>query len=276
MLRRKLAFAVLLAVASGCSGDFSKRHYILAEKLWADGKYEASVAEFEKVNRRDPDGDLGLQALFRAAMTQTLFLGQHEPAIEKFRSYIDKARDKALALRAYEQIGEIYYSKLSKYSEAIQIYRALITAFPEDPQSADALFKIGKSYFKLMKFQDAISTFADLQGAFPKSPWAERAAYEVGVSYFASGEQELTDRAPGTVVYQKAISAFERFIEKFPYSSLVVEAKFGIANCMEELNQLDSAASLYREIEATYPSPNVIKIRLTRITERLAQKNRGS
>ena len=90
----------------------AKKHYILAEKLWANGKYQAAVNEFDKVIKKDPKGKLGLQALFRSAMTQTVFLSRHMEAMEKFKTYSDLSGDTEVSWSAQRQIGEILSEKL--------------------------------------------------------------------------------------------------------------------------------------------------------------------
>jgi TolA-binding protein len=67
---------------------------------------------------------------------------------------------------------------------------------------------------------------------------------------------------------------FTAFIKDHPKSSLAEDAKFGVANCLEELDQLDAAYRHYEALLNTYPSPNVIRIKMTRIRERNAQKKR--
>ena len=57
-------------------------------------------------------------------------------------------------------------------------------------------------------------------------------------------------------------------------STLVAEARFGIANCLEELDQLDAAYHSYEYLLNSYPSPKVIQIKLARLKERKAQRSR--
>src|SRR4051812_45961763 len=81
---------VLLGLGlSACAVDSSKNRYLLAERLWSDGKYAAAVNEFDKVAARDPQSKLGRQALFRSAMTESLYLSNYSEAVRKFRLYID-------------------------------------------------------------------------------------------------------------------------------------------------------------------------------------------
>ena len=70
--------------------------------------------------------------------------------------------------------------------------------------------------------------------------------------------------------YQEATEAYQAFIKKYPQSTLVPQARFGIASCLEELDQLDAAYQAYEALKDTYPSRNVIEIKLARIRERRA------
>ncbi|MGZ6334247.1 MAG: tetratricopeptide repeat protein, partial [Bdellovibrionota bacterium] len=121
---RWIALAAFLGLTA-CSVDSAKNHYVLAEKLWSDRKYQASVSEFEKVTAKDPHGKLGLQALYRAAVTQSLFLSQFSDAIRKFKSYAESSHDGPSVWDAEIQVGEIYFNKTEQYDQAVQHYQRL-------------------------------------------------------------------------------------------------------------------------------------------------------
>src|SRR5690349_17986618 len=95
----------------GGSVDSAKHHYLLGEKLWTDKSYSAAVSAFEKVMVMDPRVKFGLQATFRAASTQFLFLSQYGDAVRKFQSFIQMSGDPRLIWEAQLQIGEIFFSK---------------------------------------------------------------------------------------------------------------------------------------------------------------------
>ncbi len=263
-----------LVLGAGCSINTAKRHYVLAEKFWSEGNYRAAVSEFEKAAAGDPKGKLGLQSLYRAAATQTLFLGEHEKSIKSFRRFVSQTSDASASWDAQKQIGEILYLKLEQHDRAIQHYRGLLKQRPEAPERPEFLFTIGKCQFFVGQFEDAIATYREVLTQFSGSPWAERAAFEIGVAYFTRGEQSVTGAGAGAATYQEAISAFQRFLRLFPKSDLGPQARFGVANCLEELGQLDAAYQTYEELKNSYPSPKVIQIKLTRIRERKAQRSR--
>lgn len=269
----KLIATFFLSLALGCGVKGSKKHFILAEKLWSDGKYSAAVAEFEKVTAQDPHGKLGIQALFRAATTETLFLSRYDDAIRKYKLFAELSGDTSQAWEARKQIGEIFFSKQENYHQAVLHYLQLINQKPNSPEIPEFYYRVGKSRFFLRLFQDALHVYSEISKKFPQTVWAEKALYETGVTYFTQGEQHPEESGPGTESYQEAIDAFQKFLKEYPKSSLVPEAKFGIASCLEELDQLDAAYHAYEALKETYPSPKVIQIKLARIKERKAQRS---
>ena len=274
-LATKRFFFVALALAfTACSAGSAKSHYLLAEKLWSDGKYSSAVSEFEKTAAHDSSGKLGLQALFRAASTQALFLSQYDDAVRKFRQVANTTPDQAQAWDALKQIGDILFEKTDQYDLAIQHYKSLISQRPESGDLPEFMFRMGKSYFFLQQFRDANAVYRDLIKKYSQSPWAEKASFEMALADFTRGEQRPGGKGPGMESYQLSMDEYGAFIKKYPQSELIPNARFGIAACLEELDQLDAAYNAYAALRLTYPSHNVIEIKLARIRERRAQRNR--
>jgi TolA-binding protein len=266
--------ATSAALTSGCSVDSAKNHYVLAEKLWADGRYQAAVVEFGKVVKKDPSGPLGLQALIRSATTERLFLKNQRGALSKFQQYLRLAGDSKDSLAIERQVGDLLFEELGEYGESIQHYEAMLARHPADPQRPEYLFRVARSYFFLWKFPEAVAAYKKILKEYPGTVWSERAAFEIGLTYFTSGGHRAGDRpiAESSQAYSKALSAYEAFLSAYPKSPLASRALYGIASCYEEMDQLDLAYKKYQEILPSYPSPNVIRIKLARIQERLARR----
>jgi TolA-binding protein len=194
--------------------------------------------------------------------------------MKKFKAYVEAAGPTPEAWTAQLQIGDILFSKLGAYDEAIHHYRALLQKKPDSPDAPEILFRTGRSHFFLWEFTEAVQIFRELGQKYPQSKWAERASYEIALSLYTSGEQQPDDRGPGMDVYRKAMKAYEEFIQHYPASTLVPEAKFGVANCLEELDQLEAAYEKYAELKKTYPSPKIIEVKLARLRERQLERKR--
>lgn len=269
--------ALFLALAIGlasCSPQPAKKAYILAEKLWQEERYPAAALEFERVVRLDPDGKLGSQALYRLGMTQTLFLDQQVGAIRTFREFIRKNPEENAegVWSSKVQIGEILFEKLKRYDEAIDHYSGLLNERPSAAEADEFQYRIAKGYFYLWKFDEAIQAFQSLMEKSTSLDWKERAEFEVIITKFTAAEQKPENKRDA--IYLDLADQFRKFLAQHPRSPYASQAKFHVAACLEEMDQLDQAYELYHALEDSYPSPNVIKIKLARIRERINRKSR--
>lgn len=228
-------------------------------------KYEASVAEFEKVALKDPKGKIGLQSLFRAATTQMLYLSQYREALKNFKLFVERSGETPESWVAKKQIGDLLFSKLEQYDQTIDFYRSLMRQNPKSIEAAEFQFRIGRSYFFLWKFEEAIKAYEELIALFPESIWAEVAQFDIAETLFTSAQTNES--------YRVAMEAYLTFIKKYPRSHRLPQAKFGVAACLEEMDQLDIAYLKYLELLKTYPSPKVVQVKLGRIAERKRQRN---
>ena len=260
-----LGFVLIL---QGCSAHQGKKHFVLGEQLWTDQKYGAAILEFEKVYQREPRSKLGQAALYRAAMTQALFLKQYSEALQKLKTFVQFSSDLNLVWQAQLEIGEILYHKIELYDQAITHYESLILARPDAQETPELLFRVAKSEFFLFRFDQALEKFQKLRKLYPQSIWAEKAAYEIGRTYYTRGESQKHSSD-----FQQAIQTFQNFLEVYPKSSLLPDAQFGIASCFEELDRHTDALSLYTSLQKTYPSPRVIQIKIARLKKRIHQIN---
>jgi TolA-binding protein len=273
---RAVVLLILNLASQGCSVDSVKNRYLLAEKLWADGNYQAAVTEFDRVSRRDPEGNLGRRALLRSAMTQTLFLNEHSEAQKKLEHLIEQEGDSDLAWEARKQIGEVLFSRLENHRASIKHYQSLVAARPRAQEVAEFLFRIGMSNFQGWAFDQALLFFDRVQNEYPGTEWAEKSAYQSAMVWLTRGEQRPGPifLARGRDVYQQAIAGFDRFLMRFPNTNLRSQAIFGKAVALEELDQLDLALIEFEKIQNTYPTPQVVQIRMFRLRERLARRRR--
>lgn len=270
-----VAWVSVSLIASACTSNQAEKHYILAEKLWESGNFGEAVSEFEKAFQKNPKTRLGSQALYRAALTQTLYLKQHAQAIENLRQYIALNPTADLSWSARKEIANIVFERQKKYREAIRVYEDLIrenSSAKSAEDHAEFLFRAGKSHYYLFEFKEAIQRYQELIRLFPDSEVSEKAQFEIGTAFFTEGRE--ANRGEKEDSYTRAISAYREFIEKYPKNPKIPEAQFGIAASFEEMDHLEEAYQQYQNLTSTYPSPKVIQIKLVRIRDRIAQKSR--
>ncbi|HNX00226.1 MAG TPA: outer membrane protein assembly factor BamD [Candidatus Cloacimonadota bacterium] len=107
------------------------------------------------------------------------------------------------------------YFHAKKYAKAYPLYQQIV--FERNSSiAADAQMKLAESYYKLHKFAEAEVEYEQLIKLFPDYPEINRAYYQMGKCYM--------ELSPGAQYTQedtnKAIDAFQTFIDKFPNDPL--------------------------------------------------------
>ncbi len=265
---------VLLSVLGGigaCTNQSStSNHYLTAEKLWTEKNYPASVSEFDHVVKESPNSAIGLQALWRASMTRTLFLNQPDEALKGFETFLERAANSELAPQAQQEIGEIYFSKLNQYQKAIDFYGKLLEDKKFGPDDrALFMYRIARSYFLSNRIHHAIEWLEKMTKEYPQSPLRDKAEFDLANAWYSVGDAEK-------VAYPNAVKIFHDLRNKTQLRNhtLYVEAVFGEAASLEELDQLEEAYDLFKLIENDYPAPNTVKVRLKSIEERRKKKRK--
>jgi tetratricopeptide (TPR) repeat protein len=266
--------ALVFFVLSSCTSQNPRDRFLLAERLWQEKNYSAAVTEYEKVVQKDPSSDLGIEAAFRAATTQTLFLNEHLGALKKLNRIVEVSRDHRLAHPAYKLIGEILFAKLEQYELAFQIYDKMLQFYPNDPEKDVYAYRIGKAQFHLLRFDDSIKTFRVVVDRYPGTESAKLAWFAIGVSEQTKGHQQQS-KEPRLAQdsFKQAVKDYTDFIRLYPADPLVLDAKFEIGNSLEELDQVDAAYEKFEEILEKYPNRTVVELKLKRIRDRKSQKN---
>jgi tetratricopeptide (TPR) repeat protein len=263
-----------LGFLSGCTSQNPRDRFMLAEKLWQEKNYPAAIAEYEKVIQKDPSSQIGVQAGYRAAMTQTLFLNEHLAALRKLNRIIEGDTDPEFTYESYRQIGEILFTKLEQYEQAIQHYERMLELYPKDINQAEYIYRIGKAQFHLLKFEDSIRTLKIVVDKHRGTEWAKKARYEMAVSQQTKGHQLQTQETRAAQdAFKESVKQYEQFIKLYPDDPLALQARFEIGNCYEEMDQVDAAYKIFEEIRDKYPNRTVVELKLKRIHDRKNQKN---
>jgi tetratricopeptide (TPR) repeat protein len=267
--RNWVALVAMMVSACTIQSSISNR-YLTAEKLWTEKNYPAAVTEFDRIVKESPNSAIGLQALWRASTTRTLFLNEHEESIKGFETYLERASSSELAPQAQKEIAEIYFLKLGQHKKAIDYYQKLLDSkkFSLD-EEAMFLYRMARSYFLMSKILRSIELNEAVIEKYPKSQYAIKAKVDLANSWYAIGDNEKQG-------YSKALKLFKEIADETQSKDRTTyqEALFGQAATQEEMDQLELAYTLFKALEDTYPAPNVIKVRMIRLEERMKKKRK--
>jgi len=140
--------------------------------------------------------------------------------------------------------AENFYSK-KKYAKAAPLYEQIILE-RNSIYTAESQLKLAECYFKLERFSDAVFEYQELIRLFPDNKNVNTAQFMIGVAYF---EQSLS---PHYSQYEtdKAIDAFQTFIDKYPWDQRRSEAYDYIQKCHQKKIQKNYLAGyIYYKID---------------------------
>ena len=144
----------------------------------------------------------------------------------------------------HEQIAlGTYYLGLSqlqreKYEESRKTLQGFVAKFPKNSEVAHADYRIAECSYQLGDLEKAATEFLQALAKHEKDPFREFAWAYLGDAQRRLGRHEA------------AVNSLKKSLELFPKGRMAVEARFGLAQAYEELDDVEQAAKTYREVAA--------------------------
>lgn len=117
-----------------------------------------------------------------------------------------------LAERLEQRTVRALFGTFNDPSEAIPLFRQLVTNAPHAPETPDWIYRIGKIHLQRRNFEEAIQEFDLLEQRYPTHPLAEQAAIRRAETFARLARRHPTDAA----AQQSAWQAFMFVLEAYP------------------------------------------------------------
>jgi len=253
---------LLGSLLAGCD-TFDKsaiNEYEAATKRWNAGDYRGAVTMYFALAKDHPYSSRADEALYWAGVTQFLYLGETEKALQTLRLLLKRYahRDRAPAAQWY--IAQIYELGYNDYDRAIEEYRKAADYSNREIREK-SLYSLAECLFRVGKIEQAKDTWMLQVSEFPNGPQVKLAYFRLGTAAFSKGELE------------KAETFYRKALENNTDSELVIKAKFALAGCLEAGDYLTDALKLYKEIEPVYSNPEAIQIKIKALETRIIKKS---
>ena len=190
------AFETVVQIARGTEYGQDAQYY-LAESYFNDGRYLLAASEYERFISLFPRVDRRQEAQFKEAYSYyklspryKLDQGYSRTAIEKFQLYNSRYPNSEKADQAGQYISEMR-TKLAK-----KLYH-----------SADL-------YLRTDRYEAAIIYYDLTIDKYPETKWAQRALVDEIKTYNIYADRSVSSKQRDR--YQKAVDAYEKFIQLFP------------------------------------------------------------
>lgn len=261
-MRTLIAFFLLLIVAAGCDilDKATIDEYEAAMKRWNAGDYPSAARMFFALVKEHPRSSRADDALYWAGVTQFLYLGQTDTALETLQLLLKRYPNRDMAPEAQWYIAQIYELGHNDYGRAVDEYRKA-SGYSNREVREKSLYSLADCLFRLGKIDEAREEWTRQVGEFPAGPNVRLGYYRLGTTAFSKGELEKAE-----MFYKKAL-------ENNPDKELAAKTNFALAECLEAGDKLSEALKLYKEVEPVYSNKEAIQIKIRALETRIIKKS---
>jgi len=250
--------------------ETAEEQFRWAQEFYDSGDYARAIAEWRKLIKRFPSSELASEAQYHIGLALQAS-SRHYEAFLAYQKVLDdypKTRRVKEVIEKEYQIANLFYTaqtgggRSSAKEKAVEIFRKVVEGAPYGEHADIAQYKIGLYYMESGRYQEAIGAFDRIVDGYPNSDLLDDARFQIaGCLYKCALKAEYDQEG-----IEKAINEFEDFIQNFPDSNMVLQAKemiarlngkeaeraFEIAQFYERQGQIDSAVIYYKEVRDKY------------------------
>jgi outer membrane protein assembly factor BamD len=208
------------------------------------GELRGAVTTYKQLLRRYPVSTLAPKAQFKVARILES-TGEYDDAYDAYANYLTKyprGDDFEISVESMFKIAKLFLEGekrkvfglrlASSMTRAQEMFEGIVKRAPFSRFAPLAQFNAGQAMEKQGKFSDAITAYTAVVTRYPNDPVADDAQYQIGFVQLRQYRDGSYDQGGA----QKARDAFEDFINRFPDSEKVPQAR-------ENLKSLESGAS---------------------------------
>ena len=224
------------------------------DKVIDYGKVDADYAMFQKgfclglmndelgkidilsaLTQRYPSSSYVPNAIFERGRAY-LVLEKYKQAEADFTTVINSYTDTRFVPGAMVQLGLLYFN-LGDNNNAITEYKKVIENFKSTPEARAALTGLKNTYIEINDVESYFAYIKSLQGYGDiNSSEKDSLLYTSGENLYIAGN------------YDRASEVFTNYLNEFPAGSFLQNARFYLAECLNNAGRAEDALKLYSQI----------------------------
>jgi TolA-binding protein len=184
-MKRILMLLLIGMFLTGCDvfDKAADNEYEAATKRWNARDYQAAVKMYFALVKEHPSSPKADDALYWAGVTQFLYLGETDKALQTLRLMLKTYPRRDMAPAAQWYIAQIYELGYSEYERAIEEYRKA-AAYSDREVREKSLYSVAECLFRVGRIEEARETWALQLTEFPNGPQSRLAYFRLGTAAF--------------------------------------------------------------------------------------------
>ena len=230
-----------------------------AENKFRTGNYESARNIYLQIAENNPKSRQAPEAYFWAGQISYLYLKEPWKALDDFHRVITEYPASSYVLPSRVYLAEMYEKEFNEPRLAIGEYQKLIDGTPDHAREDEYLYKIGEVFFNQGDYTQSRNEWEEVVRKHPSGKWADKAAFHLAMNDVIQEK------------YGEGIKGLEAYIDKYPSSEFLPEARYERAVCLEALTRYAEALQAYKEILPEYKNRPVIENRIKKVEHKMAK-----
>ena len=226
-------------------------------------KYGDARNQFNNLITNYPKSQYRDEAIFQRAQFE-IEQGNYQVAAEGLSQLIKENPGSRFAPYAYMRRAAAYYN-LKQYDKTIADYQFVVKQYPTHPAAQQVLLPLQEALSIAGRATEFENVLGDFKNANPENKDLEVVEFESAKNFYFDQQ------------YQKAISGFNSFLNTYPQSAKVADAKYFLAESYYRGREYDKALVLYAELgnDVTFANGNKVVGRLAEIEFKQAKYDKA-
>jgi len=197
-------------------------------------KYSEAIVELDKVIKDYPGSSVYDEALFRKAQVD-FEQGNYSQAVDSYSRLIQVNPSSRFAPYAYTKRAASYYN-LKNYDKTAQDYITVIENYPNHPAGSDIILQLQEALNLTGRSGEFDKYLTQVKSANPDAKGIESVEFESAKNL--SFNQD----------YQRAIQRLALYVDSYPESPRIDEARYYEAESYYRLKDFNKALAIYEKI----------------------------
>jgi len=236
-MRRWLFLFILPLLFSACQQNGSQEMFERAMRLWQEQKHEEAVQNFVALTTAYPDDDLVDDALFWVGNLYEHYLGNPDQAVRFYRTLSKNFDSSPYHHQSMTGLARVYSDQGDDgRQKALLIYQKLQQSKLKPKDYEINQIRLSRLFIEARQYSKARIELKRLIQTTKSQAILPKAYHLIGQSYYMEGRLDLAE------------IAYLEIDRRFDFGRPTLASAMSLAQLYEEMDQLQSAISIYESI----------------------------